>query len=203
MVGHSDRCHDDPPIRCCLRARQHCAPGLAETEEGRYLLQISGGQIPDRFVELLNRPRYNYWGVRDGRDWSWPPIAHSGKQVMLINGWSGSGGDAFPFYFREAGLGPLIGTRTWGGLIGLSGSPQLIDGGIVTAPTFGAYSVDGEWIIEGYGVEPDVEVVDDPSKMISITFGPTCEIGDHCTTTGACGTARTGSGPPSPTPAPR
>ena len=80
----------------------------------------SGGQIPDRFIELLNRPMLAYWAVRQGEDWQWPPIAHRGPKVMLINGWSGSGGDAFPFYFREAKIGPLVGTRTWGGLIGLS-----------------------------------------------------------------------------------
>ena len=83
----------------------------------------SGGQIPDRFIELLNRPILAYWAVRDGASQQWPPVAHRGPQVMLINGWSGSGGDAFPTYFREAGLGPLIGTRTWGGLIGISGAP--------------------------------------------------------------------------------
>lgn len=125
----------------------------------------SGGQIPDRFVELLNRPLYNFWGVRDGRDWQWPPVAHDGPKAMLINGWSGSGGDCFPFYFKQAGLGPLVGTRTWGGLIGISGAPELIDGGGVTVPTFGIYSTDGQWIIEGHGVEPDVEVVDDPGLM--------------------------------------
>jgi tricorn protease len=125
----------------------------------------SGGQIPDRFVELLNRPLYNFWGVRDGMDWQWPPIAHTGAQVMLINAWSGSGGDAFPYYFRAAGLGPLIGTRTWGGLIGISGAPSLVDGGRLTAPTFSFYNLDGEWDVEGYGVDPDIEVVDDPSLM--------------------------------------
>lgn len=125
----------------------------------------SGGQIPDRFIELLNRPLYNFWGVRDGRDWQWPPVAHHGPKAMLINGWSGSGGDCFPFYFKQAGLGPLVGTRTWGGLIGISGAPGLIDGGAVTVPTFGMYSLDGQWIIEGYGVDPDVEVVDDPGLM--------------------------------------
>jgi tricorn protease len=127
----------------------------------------SGGQIPDRFVELLNRPLYNYWGVRDGRDWIWSPASHHGPKVMLINGWSGSGGDLFPFYFKEAGVGPLIGTRTWGGLIGISGAPGLIDGGGVTVPTFAIYSKEGEWIVEGHGVEPDIEVVDDPSKMLN------------------------------------
>ena len=125
----------------------------------------SGGQIPDRFVELLNRPLYNFWGVRDGHDWQWPPVAHNGPKAMLINGWSGSGGDCFPFYFKQAGLGPLVGMRTWGGLIGISGAPELVDGGAVTVPTFGIYSTDGTWIIEGHGVEPDVEVVDDPGLM--------------------------------------
>jgi tricorn protease len=125
----------------------------------------SGGQIPDRFVEMLNRPLLNYWGVRDGKDWQWPPTSHLGPKVMLINGWSGSGGDAFPFYFKAAGVGPLIGTRTWGGLIGISGAPPLVDGGTVTVPTFGLYSTDGRWIIEGRGVEPDIEVVDDPAAM--------------------------------------
>ena len=125
----------------------------------------SGGQIPDRFIELLNRPMLAYWAVRDGRDWQWPPVAHRGPKVMLINGWSGSGGDAFPFYFREAGLGPLIGTRTWGGLIGISGSPGLVDGGNVTVPTFRMYDVRGQWFAEGHGVNPDIPVDEDPSQL--------------------------------------
>ena len=125
----------------------------------------SGGQIPDRFVEMLGRKTLNYWGVRDGKDWQWPAVANDGPKAMLINGWSGSGGDCFPFFFKKAGLGPLIGRRTWGGLIGISGAPALIDGGSVTVPTFGIYSKEGEWIIEGYGVDPDIEVIDDPGAM--------------------------------------
>ncbi len=125
----------------------------------------SGGQIPDRFIEMLGRRVLNYWGVRDGLDWQWPAVAHEGSMAMLINGWSGSGGDAFPHYFRKAGLGPLIGRRTWGGLIGISGTPGLIDGGGVTVPTFGIYSKEGQWIVEGHGVEPDIEVMDDPSLL--------------------------------------
>jgi tricorn protease len=84
---------------------------------------------------------------------------------MLINGWSGSGGDAFPFYFREAGLGPLIGTRTWGGLIGISGSPGLVDGGAVTVPTFRMYDAKGKWFAEGYGVDPDIPVDENPTEL--------------------------------------
>lgn len=114
---------------------------------------------------MLGRKIVNYWGVRDGKDWPWPPTAHHGAMAMLINGWSGSGGDCFPFYFQKAGLGPLVGQRTWGGLIGMTGSPPLLDGGSVTVPTFGIYDTDGKWIIEGYGVDPDVPVIDDPGLM--------------------------------------
>ena len=84
---------------------------------------------------------------------------------MLINSWSGSGGDAFPYYFRKAGLGPLVGTRTWGGLIGISGNPRPIDGGFVSAPTFGFWNTEGNWEVEGYGVEPDYEVKNAPHEM--------------------------------------
>ncbi len=125
----------------------------------------SGGQIPDRFIELLNRPPLSYWAVRDAPSVQWPPVAHRGPKVMLINGWSGSGGDAFPFYFREAGLGPIIGTRTWGGLIGISGTPGLVDGGAVTVPTFRMYDPNGQWFAEGHGVEPDIAVPEDPSQL--------------------------------------
>jgi tricorn protease len=84
---------------------------------------------------------------------------------MLINGWSGSGGDAFPDFFRKMKLGKLIGERTWGGLIGISGAPALIDGGMITVPTFRMYNPDGTWFKEGHGVDPDILVVDDPTEM--------------------------------------
>lgn len=121
----------------------------------------NGGQIPDRFVELLDRKPLAFWAVRDGQDWAWPPSGNFGPKVMLINGFSGSGGDAFPDYFRKREIGPLIGTRTWGGLIGISGAPGLIDGGSVTVPTFRMYDPDGTWFKEGHGVDPDIEVVED------------------------------------------
>jgi tricorn protease len=125
----------------------------------------SGGQIPDRFIEILNRKPVAYWAVRDGKDWQWPPIAHFGPKAMLINGWSGSGGDALPDYFRKNGLGPLIGDRTWGGLIGITGAPALIDGGGVTVPTFRMYHPDGSWFEEGLGVEPDIKVPENPGEL--------------------------------------
>jgi tricorn protease len=125
----------------------------------------SGGQIPDRFIELLDRPLRNYWAVRNGKDWTTPFVSHFGPKAMLVNGWSGSGGDCFPYYFKQSGLGPLIGMRTWGGLIGITGSPPLMDGGGVTVPAFAIYSTNSQWIIEGHGVDPDIEVVDDPGAM--------------------------------------
>ena len=125
----------------------------------------SGGQIPDRFIEMLNRTPLAYFATRDGAAWPWPPYAHFGPKVMLINGWSGSGGDAFPDYFRKKGLGPLIGARTWGGLIGISGMPLLIDNGTITAPTFRMYNQDGTWFKEGHGVDPDIAVDEDLGAM--------------------------------------
>jgi len=125
----------------------------------------SGGQIPDRFIELLNKKALAYWAVRDGKTWTWPPQSQLGHKVMLINGWSGSGGDAFPDFFRKMKLGKLIGERTWGGLIGISGVPSLIDGGMITVPTFRMYNPDGTWFKEGHGVDPDILVVDNPTQM--------------------------------------
>lgn len=125
----------------------------------------NGGQIPDRFIELLDRKPLAFWAVRDGKNWQWPPVANFGPKVMLINGWSGSGGDAFPDFFRKAKLGPLVGSRTWGGLIGITGAPTLIDGGMITVPTFRMYDPDGKWFKEGHGVDPDISVPEDPGKL--------------------------------------
>ena len=125
----------------------------------------SGGQIPDRFIELLDREPLAFWAVRDGKDWAWPSAGNFGPKVMLINGFSGSGGDAFPDYFKKRKIGPLIGTRTWGGLIGITGAPDLIDNGSITMPTFRMYDPDGKWFKEGHGVDADIEVVEDFQKL--------------------------------------
>jgi tricorn protease len=126
-----------------------------------------GGQIPDRFIEMLNRPVSNYWARRHGKESPTPSYGHQGPKCMLINGLAGSGGDMFPWLFRHARLGKLIGTRTWGGLVGMSGNPRLIDGGRVTVPTFGFFETDGTWGVEGHGVDPDIEVIDDPALMVN------------------------------------
>jgi len=126
----------------------------------------AGGSIPQPMLELLNRPLLHYWAGRDGDPSPYPNDAHHGPKCMLINSQSASSGDLLPYYFRKAGLGPLIGTRTWGGVIGIGGYPRLIDGGTVTAPRSAFYELDGTWGIEGHGVEPDIEIVDDPAQMV-------------------------------------
>ncbi len=124
-----------------------------------------GGFIPDRMIELLDRPVLNYWSQRGLEPGTTPAYANNGPKVTLINGYSSSGGDAFPYYFRKRGLGPLIGTRTWGGLIGISGNPSLVDGGAISAPRFRFLDTDGKWAVEGEGVSPDIEVVDRPDLI--------------------------------------
>ena len=125
-----------------------------------------GGQFPNRFIELLNRPTTNYWYRRDGRDWRTPGDSHQGPKCMLINGPAGSGGDMFPYLFKQQGVGKLIGRRTWGGLIGIGGEPRLIDGGAPRVPSYAFYELDGTWGVEGHGVDPDIEVIDDPTLMV-------------------------------------
>ena len=118
-----------------------------------------GGFIPDFFVERLARRTVAYWSTREGDDFRSPQSAIDGPKCMLINHYAGSGGDALPHYFRLEGLGPLIGTRTWGGLVGISRDLPLMDGGVVTIPDFGMWSPrDGKWEIENHGVDPDIEV---------------------------------------------
>jgi len=125
-----------------------------------------GGFIPDRMVELLNRETHAHWH-RAGlpHPMRTPGVAHDGPKAMLINQYGSSGGDAFPYFFRQKNLGTIIGSRTWGGLVGMSGNASLMDGGYIAVPRFGIYNEKGEWIIEGIGVYPDIEVVDEPHKL--------------------------------------
>ncbi len=120
-----------------------------------------GGFIPVNMVDMLNRTTQSYWHRNGLQPMKYHNIAHNGPKAMLINGYSSSGGDAFPYFFRQKGLGKLIGTRTWGGLVGISGNAGLVDGGYIAVPRFGIFE-DDEWIIEGIGVYPDIEVVDEP-----------------------------------------
>lgn len=133
-----------------------------------------GGFIPDRMIELLDRPVLNYWARRNVKPTATPAYAHVGPKAMLINGYSASGGDALPYYFRKRGLGTIIGTRTWGGLIGISGNPNLMDGGSISAPQFRFFDTEGMWAVEGVGVAPDIEVVDRP-ELVAAGQDPSLE----------------------------
>ncbi len=124
-----------------------------------------GGFIPDRMIELLERRPLSYWSRRGTGLTTTPAFAHTGPKAMLINGYAGSGGDALPYYFRERKLGRVFGTTTWGGLIGLSGTPSLSGGGTLSAPSFRFLDLEGRWAVEGTGVDPDVEVVDRPDAV--------------------------------------
>lgn len=122
-----------------------------------------GGQLADRFLELMRRPIvYNlHW--RHGRDHTWPVKANTGPIGMLINGWAGSGGDGLPWAFQELKAGPIVGERTLGILVGPATGHRLIDGGSITVPDARLYDNDGHWFWEGEGVAPDFEVWDDPN----------------------------------------
>jgi len=127
----------------------------------------NGGMVPDRFIEMLRRPIMNYWGTQRSESQRTPSRPTPPHLVCVINAYAGSGGDAFPYYFKFFGLGPLVGTRTWGGLVGLSRNLPLADGGGVTVPDFGTFSVDGQWAVENHGVDPDVEVENAPDQVVA------------------------------------
>lgn len=124
-----------------------------------------GGDIADYIIENLQRTPQMVNATREGADVVEPAQAIFGPKVMIINQMSGSGGDALPWLFRKAGLGPLVGTRTWGGLVGIGGYPQLMDGGSVTAPRWGLYGTQGAWEVENTGIGPDIEVEQDPALI--------------------------------------
>jgi tricorn protease len=122
----------------------------------------SGGQAANYVLEVLNRQYLAGWKDRDGLVFNTPAAAIYGPKVMLIDQDAGSGGDFFPYGFRHLGLGKLIGTRTWGGLIGISANPPLIDGGQLSVPFFRFFTPEGQWRVENEGVAPDLEVRLDP-----------------------------------------
>jgi len=122
----------------------------------------SGGQAANYVLDVLGRRYLAGWKDRDGLVFNTPAAAIYGPKVMLIDQDAGSGGDFFPYEFRYLGLGKLIGTRTWGGLIGISANPPLIDGGRLSVPFFRFFTPEGEWRVENEGVAPDIEVALDP-----------------------------------------
>ncbi|HVS59087.1 MAG TPA: PDZ domain-containing protein, partial [Gemmatimonadaceae bacterium] len=126
-----------------------------------------GGFVADYIVNELDRKQMGYFAMRDGQPWTSPGAGIYGPKVMLINESAGSGGDALPFYFQQRQLGPLVGTRTWGGLVGTTGTPATIDGGGITAPSIAFYNLKGEWAIENQGIAPDIEVENTAAEVIN------------------------------------
>jgi tricorn protease len=124
-----------------------------------------GGSIADYMIDIMKWTPLMGSMTREGEDQIVPSMAIFGPKVMIANEMSGSGGDALPWMFKNAALGPLVGTRTWGGLVGVGGYPRLIDGGNITAPRWGLYGMKGEWEVENHGIAPDVEVEEDPLLM--------------------------------------
>jgi tricorn protease len=124
-----------------------------------------GGLIADYIVNVLGQKHLSNAIERDGQPVHDPQGAIFGPKAMIINQSAGSGGDAMPWYFRKAALGTLVGTKTWGGLVGIGGYPTLIDGGSVTAPRYAIYGLNGEWEVEGHGIPPDVMVEELPKDV--------------------------------------
>ncbi len=124
-----------------------------------------GGEVADYIIDMLKRPLRNCAISREGEAFCSPLAQIYGPKTMVINEMSGSGGDALPWMFKQDKIGPLVGTRTWGGLVGIYGYPPLMDGGFVTAPRVAIYGLKGEWEVENHGIAPDIEVENDPASV--------------------------------------
>ena len=127
-----------------------------------------GGSAADYMIDIMTREPVGYFNSKagDNRPWTSPIAGIWGPKVMIINERAGSGGDLLPYMFKKKDIGPLVGTRTWGGLVGTWDTPRFIDGGRMVAPRGGFYDTDGEWAVEGEGIAPDVEVIDDPKMAL-------------------------------------
>ena len=124
-----------------------------------------GGALATDIIEYLQRKLMSVATARDGADFLQPQGAIFGPKVMIVNEFAGSGGDAMPWYFRRANVGKLIGERTWGGLVGLNGYPELMDGGVVMAPSVAIWNPNGTMDVENHGIAPDIEVPQDPAAV--------------------------------------
>jgi tricorn protease len=127
-----------------------------------------GGFVSEMILERLRRTLMGMGSVRNARSATYPTAAFNGPMVALVNMYSASDGDIFPFYFREYGLGPLIGQRSWGGVVGIRGlGGGMVDGGYTFVPEFGTYNLKSEWVIENHGVDPDIEVDNLPQDELA------------------------------------
>jgi tricorn protease len=127
-----------------------------------------GGSAADYMIDIMTREPIGYFNSKagDNRPWTSPIAGIWGPKVMIINERAGSGGDLLPYMFKKKDIGPLVGTRTWGGLVGTWDTPRFIDGGRMVAPRGGFYDTEGEWAVEGEGVAPDIEVIDEPKIAV-------------------------------------
>ena len=125
-----------------------------------------GGFVSEMILERLRRKLSGMSAPRNAKPFTYQGAVHHGPKVCLLNQWSASDGDLFPHYFRRFGLGKLVGKRSWGGVVGIRGQLNLVDGGYVWQPEFGNYDIDSRWIIENHGVEPDIEVDNLPADVI-------------------------------------
>ncbi|MDB6091117.1 MAG: hypothetical protein JWN85_3901 [Gammaproteobacteria bacterium] len=126
-----------------------------------------GGFIDQIVLERLRRVLIGLDVNREGATSTYPQQLLSGPKACLLNHFSGSDGDIFPYYFRKYGLGPLIGTRTWGGVRGIRGDWELLDGGYITIPEDALYGLDSQWVMENHGVDPDMTVDDSPADWLA------------------------------------
>jgi tricorn protease len=124
-----------------------------------------GGEIADYIIDMLKRPLRNCDITREGEEFCSPLAQIYGPKTMVINEMSGSGGDALPWMFKQDKVGPLVGTRTWGGLVGIYNYPPLMDGGFVTAPRVAIFGLHNDWEVENHGIAPDIEVENDPASV--------------------------------------
>jgi tricorn protease len=127
----------------------------------------AGGQFADYYIDILRRPFISYWATRYGADLKTPLASIQGPKVMIIDENAGSGGDLLPWMFRKLNMGTIIGKRTWGGLVGVLGFPELMDGGTITAPNLAIWDPEKGWIVENEGVPPDIEVEDTPADVLA------------------------------------
>ena len=128
-----------------------------------------GGSAADYMIDIMSRELFGYFNSKanDRRPWTTPMAGIWGPKVMIINERAGSGGDLLPYMFKMKNIGPLVGTRTWGGLVGTWDTPRFIDGGRMVAPRGGFFDVDGKWAVEAEGVAPDIEVIQDPKSIMA------------------------------------
>jgi tricorn protease len=125
-----------------------------------------GGFVSEMILERLRREVVGMGCTRNAGDYTYPGGALYGHMVCIANQYSASDGDNFPYFFREYGLGPIIGRRTWGGVVGIRGFPPLLGGGYITVPEYAPFGMDGRWIMENYGVDPDIELDNFPDQVV-------------------------------------